>query len=60
MTKTVLMIASCLHKGASVRFVSAPQEWEGKDYTLTMTIKRSKSGEFSVSDATLRCEDTSR
>ena len=60
MTKTEPTTAFFVDKEELARSVDALLEKAGSGYTLTMTIRRSKSGEFSVSAATLRLEDTSQ
>lgn len=58
MTKTEPTTKSFKNKEAFVQSVDNLLKEMGADYTLTMTIRRSKSGEFSVSDVTLRSEGT--
>lgn len=60
MTKTELTTVSFRNKAACVLFASALLESEGSGSTLTMTIKRSRSGASFVFDVMLHSEGTSR
>lgn len=59
MTKTEPMTVFFVSKEVLARSVDDLLERAGSGYTLTMTIRRSKSGEFCVSGATLHSVDTS-
>ena len=60
MTKTEPTMQFFVNKTEFARSVDSLLSRAGEDSTLTMTIKRSKSGEFCVSDVTLRLGGTSR
>lgn len=60
MTKTEHTTVFFVDKKEFAASVDRLLKQEGEDYTLTMTIRRSKSGEFSASDVTLHYVGTSR